>query len=101
MFTNVEPGYQIPIQTQVTSMVKKCRMFGKKRLCEVLKKEVRFVVVTTDAWTSKAVKSFTAYTAHFIDGNWSLRSYVLATHRRHTAEDVKEHLCTVIRNFST
>ena len=38
--------------------------------------------------------------AHFIDENWSLQSYVLATRMfdgRHTAENVKEHLCTVVK----
>ena len=83
-------------------MVKKRYTSGKKKLCNVLQKEARFVAVTTDAWMSKAVKSFTMYTAHFIDGNWSLQSYVLATRMfdgRHTAENVKEHLCTVVKEF--
>ena len=81
MFAYIEPGYWIPSRTQITSMVKKRHGSGKKKLCNVLQKEARFVTVTTDAWTSnsKAVKSFTTYTAHFIDGNWSLQSYVLAT----------------------
>ena len=34
------------------------------------------MAVTTDSWASKAVNSFTTYTAHFIDDNWSLQSYV-------------------------
>ena len=48
------------------------------------------MAVTTEAWMSKAVKSFAMYTAH--DGNWSLQSYVLATQMfdgRHTAENVR------------
>ena len=42
------------------------------------------------------------YTAHFIDDNWSLQSYVLATRMfdgKHTAENVKEHFCTVVKKF--
>ena len=77
-------------------------MHGKKNLCNVLQKEARFMAITTDAWTSKAVKSFTMYTAHFIDDNWSLQSYVVATRMfdgRHTAENVKEHFCTVVKEF--
>ena len=60
-------------------MVKKRHMYGKKNLCNDLQKEARFVAITTDAWTSKAVKLFTTYVAHFIDDNWSLQSYVVAT----------------------
>ena len=96
----MEPGYRIPSRTQVTSMVKKRHMYGKKNLCNVLQKEARFVAITTDAWTSKAVKSFT--TAHFIDDNWSLQSYVVATQMfdgRHTTENIKEHFCTVVKEF--
>ena len=69
MFAYVEPGNWIPSLTQVTSMVKKQHMSGKKKLCDVLRKETCFVAVTTDAWASKADKSFAKYYAHFIDGN--------------------------------
>ena len=79
MFAYMKPGYQIPSRTQVTSMVKKHQTYGKKNLCNVLQKEARFVAITTDAWTSKAIKSSTTYTTHFIDDNWSLQSYVVAT----------------------
>ena len=83
-------------------MVKRPHTYGKKKLCDVLQKEARFMAVKIEVWMSKAVKSFTTYTAHFIDGNWSLQSYVLATqifNGRHTAENVKEHLCIVVKEF--
>lgn len=102
MFAYVEPGYRMPSRTQVMSMVKKRHTSGKKNLCNVLQKKARFVAVTTDAWTSKAVKSFATYTVHFIDNDWSLQSYVLATRMfdgRHTADNVKEHFCTVVKEF--
>ena len=47
MFAYMEPGYWIPSRTQVTSMVKKHHMYGKKKLCSVLHKEARFVAITT------------------------------------------------------
>ena len=52
---------------------------GRKNLCKVLQKKACFVAVTTDAWTSKAVKSFTSYVYCFIDDSCSLQSYILAT----------------------
>ena len=45
---------------------------GKKKLCDVLQKRTCFMAITTDAWTSKSVKSFAMYTVHFIDGNMLL-----------------------------
>ena len=102
MFAYVEPGNWIPSWIQVTSMVKKQHMSGKKKLCDVLRKETCFVAVTTDAWASKADISFAMHNAHFIDGNWSLQSYVLATRMfdgRHTAKNVKKHLCAVVKEF--
>ena len=53
------------------------------------------MAVTTDAWTSEAVKSLATYTTHFIDDNRGLQSYALAIQMydgRHTAENIKEHL---------
>ena len=58
MFAYIEPGYRIPSRTQVTSIMKKRHTSGKKKLCDVLQKEARFVAVTTDAWTSKLVASY-------------------------------------------
>jgi len=102
MFTYIEPSYHIPSRTQVVSIVKKRHASGKKSLCSVLQNKARFVAITTDAWTSKAVKSFATYTVHFIDDQWRLQSYVLATRMfdgRHTAENITEHLCTVVKEF--
>ena len=76
------------------SIVKKCHTSGKKSLCSVLQKEVCFVAITTDVWTSKAVKSFVTYTVHSIDDQWRLQNYVLVTRMfdgRHTAENITEH----------
>ena len=42
----------------------KCHASGKKKLCNVLQKEVHFVAVTTDAWTSKAVKLYFPHVLH-------------------------------------
>ena len=56
------------------------------------------VSITTNTWTFKAVKSFAMYAAHFINDNWSLQSYILATRMfdgRHTAENIKEHFAVV------
>ena len=53
-----------------------------------MEKEASFAAITMDTWTSRAVKYFATYTIHFIDSEWCLKSYVLATQvidGRHTA----------------
>ena len=48
------------------------------------------------------MRSFATYTVHFIDSEWSLQSYVLATRvmdGRHTAVNIAQHLCTVVKEF--
>ena len=65
-------------------------------------KETHFAAITTDTWTSRVVKSFATYTVHFIDSEWSLQSYVLATRvmdGRHTGVNIAQHLCTVVKEF--
>ena len=102
MPTHMKPSYHIPSWTQVTWWWKSATHMGKKNLCNVLWKEARFAAVTIDTWTSKAIKSFATYIANFIDDNWSLQSCVLVTQIfdvRHTAGNIKEHLCTVVKKF--
>lgn len=89
---------QISSWMQVTSMVKSATC-SEKELWNALWKEALFVVVT-DSWTSKA--SFAMHIAHFIDDNWSLQSYVLASlmvDGRYMVENIKEDLCTVVKGF--
>ena len=60
------------------------------------------VTTITDAWTLEVAKSFATYAAHCFDDNLNLQSYVLATWMfdgRHTAENVRELLCTVVKEF--
>ena len=54
--------------------------FHKARgeLSNILAK-AKFLAVATDAWTSKAVESYQTYTTHFIDGQWQMVTFVLAT----------------------
>ena len=102
LFQYVEPAYRLPSRTQVASIVKKRHSSGKKNLTTLVEKEASFAAITTDAWTSRAVKSFATYTIHFIDSEWCLKSYVLATQvidGRHTAINIAQHLRTVVKEF--
>ena len=102
LFGYIEPAYSLPSRTHVTSIVKKRHANGKRSLTTLMEKETRFAAITTDAWTSRAVQSFATYTIHFIDSEWCLKSYVLATRiidGRHTAVNIVQHLRTVVKEF--
>lgn len=61
------------------------------------------VALTTDAWTSCHNESYVAFTAHFIDENWDLNSYLLEVAEmteRHTAENLSERIESMIVNWS-
>ena len=50
------------------------------------------VCFTTNGWTSYAQQSYAAFTAYFLDENWTLHSFVLIASEfpgSHTAEGVK------------
>ena len=52
------------------------------------------VHLTTDAWTSRTNKSFITYTVHYVDEEFRIQSYVIATvefRDTHTSENLKSH----------
>lgn len=54
-----------------------------------------FISLTTDGWTSIKHESFFAVTAHFIDRNYCLKSYLLSCFKfsgQHTAENIAQEL---------
>ena len=53
------------------------------------------IVITTDTWTSRAVKSYTAVTVHYITNDWVMKSKILETkvsYNSRTGDNPCEHL---------
>ena len=101
LLQHLEPGYTVPSRTYVSTAIGKRHNEGKSELCALLK-EVPAVAITTDAWTSKAVRSFATYTVHFLNESWELQSFVLATRPMdgsHTAEHIAEHVKSIAVEF--
>ena len=101
LLRHLEPGYTIPSRTFVASAVAKRHEEGKAELRALLK-SVPAVAVTTDAWTSKAVRSFATYTVHFLNNSWELQSFVLATRPMdgsHTAANIAEHIRSIADEY--
>ncbi|XP_049806780.1 E3 SUMO-protein ligase ZBED1-like [Schistocerca nitens] len=57
-----------------------------------------YICITTDGWTSVKNENYIAVTAHFIDENCNLKSYLLSSfkfHDEHTAENISNELQNV------
>ena len=97
----LEPGYQLPSRTHIAAIVRNRHKSGLEEVRRLLA-DAAAVAITTDAWTSKSVRSFATYTAHFLDSGWHLTSLVLATRPmdvRHTAENVSQHAAAIAEEF--
>ena len=74
----LEPNYQVPSTTHVSTLIRKTFEDGKAALTARLS-GASSVALTTDIWTSKATQAFATTTAHFLDADWNLVSCVLET----------------------
>ena len=96
-----QPGYNLPSRTHVASIVRRRHADGKEKI-KALLESAEFVAVTTDSWTSKAVRSFSTFTVHWLDSNWQFKSFVLATRPldgRHTADNLAKQFCSIMDEF--
>ena len=66
----LEPGYQIPSHTHVTTVCSCMHQVGRERVAAKLCD--RYVVLTSDIWTSVLTQSYITITVHFISDNWEL-----------------------------
>ena len=58
--------------------------------------------MTNDAWTSTAQQSYITVTAHIIDEDCNLKSYVLDTTeitKRHNSENLMEHIEKILTEY--
>ena len=60
------------------------------------------IALTTDAWTSMTQQSYITVTAHVINEQCELMSYVLSTAeitKRHTSVNLMEHIHGVLKDY--
>ena len=74
----LEPNYQIPSTTHISTLIRK-KFHDDITLLKNRMHNITSVAPTTDIWTSRATQEFATTTAHFIDENWVLVSYVFET----------------------
>jgi zinc finger BED domain-containing protein 1 (E3 SUMO-protein ligase ZBED1) len=93
----LEPNYQIPSNSQMTSLINQKHRTGKEKLKKFLQ-SASSIAVTTDSWTSCCNDSYLTITAHFIN-DWKLVACVLQTtemDEKHSAENLAERLITTL-----
>ena len=99
LISYLEPGYVLPSRKQFTADINLKHARCKEVLKERLKKEVQFMSLTTDIWTSLATKSYLTVTAHYIDRSWALQAFVLETlpfPERHTGVNIADKLKALV-----
>lgn len=98
----LNPGYSLPSRKTVsTSLIP--QLYNKT--AEVVREELNdasAVAITTDGWTSITNQSYFSLTAHFIDDQCNLKSYLLDCfeyEERHTAENIAGELQRVVNEW--
>ncbi|XP_055634138.1 E3 SUMO-protein ligase ZBED1-like [Toxorhynchites rutilus septentrionalis] len=98
----LNPSYTLPSRKTLSTglMLATYNELVAKVKSEVL--EAPAVCVTCDSWTSMTNTGFYALTAHFIDKNGTLKSYLLECSEftsRHTGENIAKWVSDVLRKF--
>lgn len=65
--------------------------------------EMKYFAARSDLWTSSAKHPYLSYTVHFIDGAWSLQSFLLDTvplFEDHTGQNIAEAFQDILANRS-
>ncbi|KAK3870849.1 hypothetical protein Pcinc_023961 [Petrolisthes cinctipes] len=73
-----------------------------KELVKSALKDVSAMTLTTDLWTSRVTESYMCVTCHFIDTQWDMKSFVLATTimlGSHTGEKIGEQLKDIVTEW--
>ncbi len=94
-----DSGYRTPSRATITSRIKDIFETSKATVEKSLS-NAENVAITLDYWTSVATESYLGVTGHFVcESDWKLTSHALgvfSTKERHTAENVAEHINTLI-----
>ena len=99
----MNPSYSLPSRSTVTRTImphlyEKTLSSTKEQMLEA-----SAVCLTTDGWTSSTNQSYIAYTAHFINDQYDLKSCLLECSPytdRHTAENLRDELYRVTSEWN-
>jgi len=98
----LNPEYNVPCCQILKKLIIEHYTSQKIIISNILRSISGAISLTTDIWTSTAMDSYCAATAHYIDENWRIRHIVLDVipmSYPHTAEVIKDLLMTIIEDF--
>jgi len=98
----VNPGYSLPSRKTISSrlipeLYEKCVKEVRERL-----RDINYVTLTTNSWTLMNSECYISITAHFIDEECRLRSYLLDCFKyeeKYTAEDLSSTMETILNDW--
>lgn len=102
MVNAMEPRYPIPTREHLTKV---CipRLYAQIRAhVKASLASAERVALTCDGWTSRTTEAYVTITAHFINEEWELVTYVLQTRdmpESHTGHNLAEHLRKAIAEW--
>lgn len=99
----IEPHYEVPHRTHFSRDLLLPLYNESVQKLIVILKDAHYITLTTDTWTSAATESFIAVTAHFINKNWEMVSYLLdcsVINESHTAENLRESVIQIVKKYN-
>ena len=97
------PRYKLPSRAYMTNTIIPSLYYESVDIIKDILKKVKYISMTTDAWTSFSKQSYITVTAHLIDNQVELQFFVLDTSEmkeRYTSENLLEHVKGVMKKFN-
>lgn len=101
LLTYIAPTYKIPVAKTIMLRVDALYELEKQKLIKDFK-QVKFMALTTDCWSSRANESYITLTCHYINNTWQHVSRNITTEsmeERHTAVNLKNKILDIINEW--
>ncbi|XP_064456888.1 zinc finger BED domain-containing protein 6-like [Ornithodoros turicata] len=98
----LNPNYRLPTRKTLSSTLLPQQHAKVAEQVRMHLRSATAVCLTTDGWTSMTNESYIGLTAHFIDENCEMKSYLLdcfSYNERHTAENIASELQRVVTEW--
>merc|ERR1711895_383492 len=94
--------YNLPSCTYMTSTIVPAMFKSSREVVTDMLKNIHHIAFTTDAWRSFHKDSYITITAHVLDDDFTLHSFVLDTSEikdRHTSANLFKHIDKVLKDW--
>ncbi|KAK6175202.1 hypothetical protein SNE40_013713 [Patella caerulea] len=100
--SNLQPLYKLPSRRDLSSVLLP-RLYENKKteLAEALK-DINYVGLTTDHWTSRSNDAYMSLTCHFLTMDYKLKDYCLSVSHSpesHTGENISKAIVSEVKNW--